>query len=266
MFVALFTVVGFSTRPDATASFACTIKQCQHLGAGYNLIVGDPTADGADPGWRLDIFTNEWITSSTPRNTAVNFSPECTYTATISDISGGRSAQTSFSREMTFSASAGFGGVGLAGNVAFTASDSLTSMNKSISDESKHFEEARATCKLFYAEIQSDVSKVGGFRAPFEAAVRALPSASDDQSADELLEKFLLTYGTHYSSGVTKGGQVVVRYEMTQSSYESYQEDSMKNGYSTSAGVQGTFYSVQADASIDINVIDSCILQPKPGV
>lgn len=253
MFVALFTVVGFSTRPDLTSSPACTIKQCQYLGTGYNLIVGDPTADGADPGWRNDIFTNEWITSSTPRNTAVNVIRDCSYTATTSDISGGRSAQTSLSRELAFSASAGFGGVGLMGNVAFTASNSLTSMNQSIWDESKHFEEARASCKLFYAEIQSDVSKAGGFRAPFEAAVRALPNASDDQSADELLENFLVSYGTHYSSGVTKGGQVVVRYEMTQSSYESYQEDSMKNGYGISAGVQGTFYSAQADASIEIN-------------
>ena len=40
---------------------------------------------------------------------------------------------------------------------------------------------------------------------------------------------------------------------MTQSAYENYQEDSVKLGFSTSAGVQGTFYSVQADASLDIN-------------
>lgn len=196
MFVAFFTVVGFFTRPNLTSSASpvCTIKQCQHLGTGYNLIVGDPTANGADPGWQLDIFTPEWITSSTPGNTVVNFIRDCSYTATTSDISGGRSAQTSFSTEMAFSASAGFGGIGVQGNVAFTASGSLTGMNRSVWHESKHFQEARATCKLLNAEILSDVSKVGGFRAPFEAAVRALPNASDDESADELLEQFLVSY------------------------------------------------------------------------
>ena len=248
MFVALFTAVGFSTRNDVTVGPACTIEQCQCLGKGYNLIVGDPNANGADPGWKTDIFTIDWITNSTlknsrplysyqryhsPKNSAINFIRDCSYTATTSDISGGRSAQTSLSREMVFSASAGFG---LVGNVAFTASNSVTSMNESAWNEEKHFEEARASCKLFYAEIVSDVSKAGGFRAPFEAAVRALPNASDGQSADDLLEAFLVTYETHYSSGVTMGGQVVVRYQMSQSSYESYQEDSVKNGYSTSAG------------------------------
>ena len=40
---------------------------------------------------------------------------------------------------------------------------------------------------------------------------------------------------------------------MKQSSYESYQEDGVKNGFGVSAGVQGAFYSATADASIEIN-------------
>ena len=173
MLVALF--MGFFTRGTrlnvTTGSPLCTIKQCQYLGKGYNLIMGDPNANGSDPGWQYDIFTNEWKTKG---GGTVNTIQGCTYTATTSDISGGRSAQTSLSREIMFSASVGFG---LVGNVAFTASNSVTSMNHSAWTESMHFEEARASCKLFYAEL-SDEPKAGGFSAAFEAKVRALKSDS----------------------------------------------------------------------------------------
>ena len=54
MLVALF--MGFFTRGTrlnvTTGSPLCTIKQCQYLGKGYNLIMGDPNANGSDPGWQ----------------------------------------------------------------------------------------------------------------------------------------------------------------------------------------------------------------------
>ena len=59
------------------------------------------------------------------------------------------------------------------------------------------------------------------FHEGFEAAVNGLPSKKDLPSSDETLKKWMISYGTHYMSGVTMGGMMMRRWTMKESTYNS---------------------------------------------
>ena len=214
----------------------CTEKECEFLGMGYNIINGDPNANGNDPGWTHQIFSPQWI--EVKGN--VYSSKVCTYDSVVSSISGGKSAQVSLKKDSGLSASAGAFG----GKIAFTGSESLNTMNDTAWSHSKHYVDARATCQLFFAKLPAIfLQDAGGppvFLEEFVDAVRGLPAAKDEHS-DKTLENWMKNYGTHYSRAITLGGMEVRRWTMNESDYHTLQEDSQAHGWTLDAGYQGAF-------------------------
>ena len=223
----------------------CTEKKCDFLGMGYNIIKGDPHANGADPGWTQKIFEPQWINDKGD----VKDDKVCSYHSVVSSISGGKSAQVSLKKDSGLSASAGAYGA----KIAFTGSESLNHMNDLARSESKHFVDARATCQLFFAKLPAIfLQEAGGspvFSKEFEQAVRGLPAAKDEYS-DDKLETWMKNYGTHYTRAITMGGMMVRRWTMDASEYKTLQEDSKKQKFNLDAGYEGAF-SVAAGVSHD---------------
>ena len=210
----------------------CTTVECQYLGKGYNIITGDPHADHTDPGWKADIFDSAWITAHGQAND-VNI---CSFESVASAISGGGSAQAALNKDTTLSASVG---VWLA-KISYTGSDSVNSMNKSAWSESTHFEDSRAACEIMYATLPPPFVPYT-FTDDFAASARTLPNASG-LAADTQLAEWMGYYGTHFASGVTMGGQMVLRWTMTSSSYSNLSQWSEKTGHSIEAGAKGSFW------------------------
>lgn len=182
----LNSVEAFSATPPQ-----CTAEQCAYLGTGYNIIGGDPNAKSIAPGWTYRIFDREWIIANA-QGFDINV---CSYDSQVTSISGGRSAQENLLTEMTISGSAEAYGA----KIAFTGSHSVNFMNESAWSESKHFEEARASCELFVAKLPP--FSAGGFSIKFaedfNASVYSLPSkkylnsSEKDSSSDEKLENWM---------------------------------------------------------------------------
>jgi len=230
-----------SATLTATPAPQCTNEECQYLGTGYNIIRGEPIEKATDTGWTLNIFDRDWTTA----NAQAFELHSCGYDAVVSSISGGRSAQASLNSVVAISGSAG----GWGANVAFTGSESTQTMNNSAWSEFTHFEEASASCEIVAYKLPIPSNSRLSFDKSFEEMVRLLLSAKGEGS-DEALENLMKKYGTHYSSGITMGGRMTMRWTMTESSYKTLQEDAQTNKYSIEAGFEGLF-SVSAGASYD---------------
>ena len=211
----------------------CSVKECEYLGTGYNIIAGNPHAKSSDPGWAADILSPSWIVA----NGEANDANVCTFDSVASTISGGKSAQASLKKDTKFSASVGLFGLA---NIAYTGSQSVNEMNKSSWEYSMHYEDARAACEIMYATTPPPF-RAYNFTEDFAASVQGLPNVSS-LSADTQLETWMGYYGTHYSSGVTMGGQMVLRWTMTSSAYSNLSQYAKSSGHSVEAGAKGSFW------------------------
>ena len=239
MFVCFIAALASGSTTDE--SVACTDKKCGYLGMGYNIIKGDPLQE-PDPGWTHPIFEKEWINNAAAGGGSLHYSQNCNYASEVSSIDGVKSAQANLKKTTSIEASAG----GWGANIAFTGSVSVESMTKTLETESQHIEEARATCQLFYAQLPPPGGGTPVFRKDFEAHVRDLPAAKDDDK----LTTFMNIYGTHYTTGVTMGGMMVRRWTMKASTFSTLQKDCEKKGLSVEAGFDGVF-SASIGASHD---------------
>ena len=217
---------------SASSNRPCTAQECQYLGKGYNILIGDPHAHGSDPGWSNDVISPSWVVANGEAND-VNI---CTFESETSTISGGRSAQSSYKKDKKMSGSVGI----WVAKVAFTASDSVNDMNKSSWHEEKHFEDARAACELMYAQLPPPYQRYN-FTDSFAASVANLPNESSP-AADEMLASWMGFFGTHYSFGVTMGGQMVLRWTMSSTSYSNLTQHLASEGKTVEAGVKGSFW------------------------
>jgi len=113
----------------------------------------------------------------------------------------------------------------------------------------EHVYEARASCELFRVALPPPGGVPIKASKDFEARVSRLPNASSGDS-DELLEKWMMDYGTHYASSVVLGGMVVLRWTLTKSSYSTYQEEARKSSFSVETGVESAFSSFTTGTAI----------------
>jgi len=249
MFVCVIAALASGTEKECSAadlqapvSNANLLPQySEFLGTGYNIITGDPDAADIDPGWKLSIFDPEWTIKHAQRQE----SNICSHRSTVSAISGGHSAQASLLTSNAISASVG----GWGAKVAFTGSESVKTMNQSAWSESTRFEQATAFCEVAVYKLALTSSSKIGFTKEFDEMVRGLPTEKG-KGSDDTLATFMITYGTHFTSDVTMGGKLTLRWTMTESSYDTLQEDATTNKYSVEVGYEGLF-SATAGASTD---------------
>lgn len=215
-----------------TASRTCTMRECEYLGQGYDIIGGDPHAASSDPGWKANIFSDAWVLANAEAND-VNV---CGFDSVTSTISGGKTAQAAYSKDWSFSGSVGI----WVAKVAYTGSGSVNDMNKSSWEHSTHFEDARASCEIMFAMLPPPFVAYN-FTTDFAASVGTLPNASSPAS-DAQLAAWMGYYGTHFSTGVTMGGQMVIRWTMTSSSFDALSKHAKETGHSIEAGAKGSFW------------------------
>lgn len=207
--------------------------QLAYLGVGYDIVGGDPHASLIDPGWRSDIFDRDWVTAqSTQRQVQ-----QCTYDSQTGTISGGKSAQSTYEKEWKTTSSIDFP---FFAKVSFTTSDDVKMMNKSAWTNKDHFVDARATCQINYASLPPPFLPYN-LSTYFVAAVESLPTKISTTS-DDTISGVMKYFGTHYTNVQTMGGQMVLRYKLSASSYSSLKEKSHEHGFSIDAGAQGSFW------------------------
>jgi len=208
-------------------------KVIEYIGKGYDIVVGDPHANGFDPGWRAPVINTKWILEEyEDRVNDVNF---CSYDSIASAISGSESAQTSMKKTWSDKIDVDFP---FLAKIAYTSSKSVQSMSKSALESETHFFEAVASCQLYQITMPPPFLKYN-FTDEFVAAVSSLDwNSTDPSSAMTVVEAF----GTHISRKVAMGGQMVFRWHMEGAKFHSYKMQAQSSGWSVEAGAQGMFW------------------------
>ena len=82
--------------------------------------------------------------------------------------------------------------------------------------------------------------RAASFNDSFAASLANLPNESSP-AADEMLASWMGFFGSHYSFGVTMGGQMVMRWTMSSSSYSNLTQHLASEGKTIEAGEEAAF-------------------------
>ncbi|CAK9079362.1 unnamed protein product [Durusdinium trenchii] len=186
--------------------------ELKFLGMSYDLAQGMPQpwqsknshGETGDPGWKhLPVFETKDETkdeTDCPRGAKITPQEEdCSYESRVWEISSGMDFQSSLKEIMRSSSETG---AELAPEAFFTQSSEFRFLQNG--SRTHTYTLTTAACGIYGAELDVEALQLSG---AFLAAVEALPYPVTAENEKDY-EKFLGTWGTHYSVKVTMGARI----------------------------------------------------------
>lgn len=212
-----------------------TFPNIEYLGLGYNLVVADPFADAADPGFqplqRAPLLRFTYTEGNTydnkyavPDGANVIEDASCSYSSKSYISKSAHALQHSMSTQV--SASVGYSSFFFSASASFHSFESSSTASRGSAGLSSVMSTARCTT---YAANLAEFGWTPTLDPEFVGAVGALGESLG-------YTRFLDMFGTHYVSGMQMGGTSTYKAELLTSSLESMTKTGVDISASASIG------------------------------